>query len=149
MHDSNLVSALAPHLIHETIVSRRETVDKAGERIMQLVATLPCAQGSLEDISLALSEALANAVVHGNQGDPEKSVDICAACDGPERFTLVVTDEGDGFDPELVPDPTCADHLMCGHGRGLFLIRQLMDETDFRLGGRQIVMAKIRQDVAR
>ena len=135
----------ATHVIRETIASRRDSVDEASERIMQAVAALPCARGSLDDISLALSEALANAVVHGNREDPDKNVDVCAACEGPDQFTLVITDEGRGFLPDAVADPTAADNLLSSHGRGLFLIRQLMDNTEFRLGGRQIVLLKRRQ----
>ena len=141
-------SALTP-LIHETIDSRRDLVDQAAERIMLAVGALPCAKGSLDDISLALSEVLANAVVHGNREDPEKKVDICATCEGPDQFTLVVTDEGRGFDPAAICDPTGADNLLTNHGRGVFLIRRLMDETEFRMGGRQVLLRKRCQDPSR
>jgi serine/threonine-protein kinase RsbW len=99
-------------------------------------------RGSLDDISLALSEALANAVIHGNREDPNKKVDICALCESPDQFRLVITDEGQGFQPDTVADPTMRENLLSNHGRGLFLIRQLMDEMEFRLGGRQIVLLK-------
>lgn len=128
--------------IHATIESRREIVDKASERIMDAIAALPCTHGALDDISLALSEALANAVLHGNGEDPEKKVDVSAVCEGPGQFTLVVTDEGQGFDAAAVGDPTVGGNLLSNHGRGLLLIRRLMDKTEFRLGGRQIVLHK-------
>lgn len=135
------------HLVHDQINGSRDCLDNAFERIMRAIEALPCAQGNVDEISLALSEALANAVVHGNREDPVKRVDVCATCIG-DLFSLVITDEGDGFDPTLVPDPTAVDKLMLNRGRGLFLIRRLMDQIDFRLGGRQIVMTKIRQNAA-
>jgi serine/threonine-protein kinase RsbW len=135
------------HLIHGTIGSCRDSVDKESEHILQAIGALPCAQGSLDDISLALSEALANAVLHGNREDPDKKVHICAACEAPDRFMLAVTDEGQGFDPAATGDSTAPGNLLLNHGRGLLLIRHLMDETEFRLGGRQVVMRKRRQGV--
>jgi serine/threonine-protein kinase RsbW len=133
---------LTTHLIRATIGSCRDSVDRESEYILQAIGALPCAQGNLDDIALALSEALANAVLHGNRGDPYKKVHICAACEAPDRFMLAVTDEGQGFDPAAIGDPTVPDNLLLKHGRGLLLIRHLMDETEFRLGGRQVVMRK-------
>ena len=78
--------------------------------------------------------------------DPDKTVDVYAACEGPDQCTLVITDEGQGFDPEAVANPTAAENLLSSHGRRLFLIRQLMDQTEIKLGGRQIVLRKRCQD---
>jgi serine/threonine-protein kinase RsbW len=116
MRDYQRDALSATHLIHETIASRRDSVDEASERIMQAIGALPCARGNLEDISLALSEALANAVVHGNREDPNKKVEVCALCDSPDYFRLIVTDEGQGFQPDAVADPTVAQNLMSSHG---------------------------------
>ena len=128
--------------LHETISSTRSAVDQAVERIMQIVRMLPCASATLDEIELALSEALANAVVHGNREDPAKKVDICGACEGLDKLILIVTDEGQGFDPTSIVDPTSVSNLMATHGRGVFLISRLMDEVEFRLNGRQIILRK-------
>ena len=128
--------------LSETIASRRSDVDQAVERIMQIVRAMPCASATLDEIELALSEALANAVVHGNREDPSKKVEICGACEGNEKLLLVITDEGSGFDPMAMLDPTQADGVMQTHGRGVFLITHLMDEVEFHLNGRQIVLRK-------
>ena len=136
------------HLIQRTVGSCRNSVDKESEHILKAIGALPCAQGNVDDIGLALTEALANAVLHGNREDPDKKVHICAACEAPDRFMLAVTDEGTGFDPVATGDPTAPDNLLLNHGRGLLLIRHLMDETEFRLGGRQVVMRKQRQGLS-
>ena len=128
--------------LSETIASRRSDVDQAVERIMQIVRAMPCASATLDEIELALSEALANAVVHGNREDPSKKVEICGACEGAEKLLLVITDEGSGFDPKVILDPTQAAGNMQTHGRGVFLITHVMDEVEFRLNGRQIVLRK-------
>ena len=127
---------------HEAMESRLELVDEQTARIIERVRSLPCARQDLEEVSLALSEALANAVIHGNREDPGKKVQICGACESQDQLVLVITDEGDGFDPAAIPDPTLADNLFSNHGRGVFLIQRLMDQAEFRLGGRQIVLRK-------
>jgi serine/threonine-protein kinase RsbW len=79
---------------------------------------------------VGITEALANAVLYGNQGDPGKYVRIEVSIDRI-RVCLRVEDEGRGFDPQAVPDPTLPENLHRSGGRGLFLIRELMDEVEF------------------
>jgi serine/threonine-protein kinase RsbW len=86
---------------------------------------------------VGLTEALANAVLYGNGSDPRKSVRVEVSLD-PSRVDLWVVDQGGGFDPETVPDPTLPDNLERAGGRGLFLIRQLMDEVEFNDRGNAI-----------
>ena len=124
-----------------TIKSRRDVLLEALDRVMSLVQTLPCVQGDLDDVRLALAEALSNAVIHGNREDPDKIVGICAGCDGQSRLLIAVTDQGDGFDPAVLPDPTTAENICSSHGRGVFLMKRLVD-VEFNLGGRQIVLRK-------
>jgi len=126
-----------------TIESRRDVLLEALDRVMSLVHTLPCVQGDLADLRLAIAEALSNAVVHGNRENPEKTVCICAGCDGHSRLLIAaVTDQGDGFDPAVLPDPTAAENICSSNGRGVFLMRRLVDEVEFSLGGRQVVLRK-------
>jgi len=115
---------------------------EALDRVMSLVQTLPCAEGDLADLRLAIAEALSNAVIHGNREDPDKTVCICAGCDGQSRLLIAVTDEGDGFDPTVLPDCTAAGNIGSSHGRGVFLMRCLVDDVEFNLGGRQVVLRK-------
>jgi serine/threonine-protein kinase RsbW len=129
-------------VLDETIESRSELIGPVVERLMQVVSSLPCALEHLDEVRLALSEALANAIIHGNREDPSKRVHIWGACAGDEQLILMVTDEGEGFDPAAVPDPTMAENIFCDHGRGIFLMNRLMDSAEHRLGGRQVVLRK-------
>jgi anti-sigma regulatory factor (Ser/Thr protein kinase) len=133
-----------PHLtmkFWETIESRPELLEAAVERILRLIDPMPCAAGIREEVRVALSEALSNAVIHGNRQDPAKKVEVFGGCDG-DILTLVITDEGEGFDPAALPDPTSGEHLLSAHGRGVFLIHRLMDHVEYRRGGSQIILRK-------
>jgi serine/threonine-protein kinase RsbW len=81
----------------------------------------------------------ANAIVYGNRLDPAKGVDVRAEVRG-DRIALHVRDEGNGFDTADLPDPTAHDRLLLEDGRGLFLIRQLVDEVHFNDQGNSICM---------
>lgn len=88
---------------------------------------------------VALGEALANAIGHGNRCDPERRVRVLAeAVAGGAVVT--VADEGEGFEPEAVPDPTRGDGLTRSGGRGLALVRGLADEVIHAAGGRRVVL---------
>jgi len=125
-----------------TIKSDRDEVEGAADRIMSLVQTLPCLQNGFDDLHLALLEALSNAIVHGNGEDPDKTIDVCAGCDEQARVVIAVTDHGDGFDPAVLADSTSGANIFAGHGRGVFLMKHLVDEVEFNLGGRQVVLRK-------
>jgi len=94
-------------------------------------------------IKMAVEEALVNAIKHGNQMDPDKSVRVYY-CLGPERFDVRITDEGPGFNPDDVPDPTAPENLERPCGRGLLLIRYYMSDVTFQDNGRTIAMHKQR-----
>ena len=94
-------------------------------------------------IHLAMEEALVNAIKHGNGRSPDKMVDVLC-CLSPDRVCIRITDEGDGFDPESVPDPTDEDNLEIPSGRGLMLMRCYMDSVEFNARGNQVTMTKAR-----
>lgn len=112
--------------------------------IVQVLATLLCTPADTDSVELALREALANAILHGNQADRSKKVVVACFCDpGPQGgLLIVVSDEGAGFDPQRVPSPTAAETIYSGHGRGIFLMRQLMDDVQFRDNGRTVGLRK-------
>ncbi len=93
---------------------------------------------------LALQEAFINAVRHGNQMDPDKEVKIEYLVD-PEKFEISVTDEGEGFDPEAVPDPRCGENLYKPNGRGLLLMRAYMDAVEYNEKGNRVRMVRYRE----
>jgi len=96
-------------------------------------------------IKLALEEALVNAIKHGNQLDHTKTVRIVYHV-GPDRFEVLVTDEGSGFDPDDVPDPTAPENLERPCGRGLLLMRHYMTEVAHHDRGRAVRMFKVRRN---
>jgi len=82
------------------------------------------------NLRVGVAEALANAMIYGNRRDASKRVHMEVELD-PERLSVLVRDEGTGFDPGKVPDPRLPENLERPGGRGIFLIRELMDEVDF------------------
>lgn len=86
---------------------------------------------------VGVTEALANAVLYGNRRDPTKTVRVEVSLDR-NRVVLRVVDQGSGFDPDGIPDPTLPDNLQRPGGRGLFLIRQLMDEVEYNDRGNAV-----------
>lgn len=105
--------------------------------------------GSRLDLNfrVGVTEALANAVLYGNRCDPSKSVRVdVSLC--PSRVVLRVVDEGHGFDPESVPDPTLPDNLQQSGGRGIFLLRELMDEVEFNARGNEVRLTLLRSEDA-
>lgn len=95
-------------------------------------------------VHLALEEALANAIRHGNKLDPSKKVRIRCSADS-EKVEISMTDEGDGFDPDAVPDPRLGDNLYKPEGRGLFLMRSYMDAVRFNERGNSVRMIRYRE----
>lgn len=94
-------------------------------------------------VKLALEEALCNALKHGNQCDVNKKITIRYAVTS-ECVTIIVRDEGEGFVPEEVPDPTTPDRIRMPSGRGIMLLRAYMDEVEYRDHGREIFFMKKR-----
>ena len=88
---------------------------------------------------VSLTEALSNAMLYGNARDPHKRVRVEVVV-GPRKITAKITDEGPGFDPGEVPDPTEPENLEKGGGRGLFLMRELMDEVRYNERGNQVTL---------
>jgi serine/threonine-protein kinase RsbW len=95
-------------------------------------------------LRVVLSEALSNAIVKGNREDHGKWVDVRAEL-GPDAIRVWVTDEGAGFDPSAVPEPTRPEQLDEARGRGLYLIRKLVDSVEFNERGNSICMILRRQ----
>ena len=125
-----------------TLSADRDAVDPVVRSVMKVVRETRCATGREDDIELALTEALANAVVHGAGSDPKKIVECDVACDPQRGMLIVVRDPGPGFDPAKIADPCHGENIYSHHGRGIFLINQLMDEVRFHKNGTEIHMIK-------
>ena len=124
------------------LAADRKAVDPVVQSVMEVVRGMQCATGKESDIELALTEALANAVVHGAKEDPNKTVECIVACDEEKGMLIVVRDPGPGFDPASIPNCCHGENIYSNHGRGIFLINQLMDEVAFHNGGTEIHMIK-------
>jgi serine/threonine-protein kinase RsbW len=91
------------------------------------------------NLRVALAEALANAIAYGNRLDPHRLVRVHVEA-GPDAVRIRVTDDGDGFDPAAVPDPTLPQHLEREDGRGLFVLQHLVDRVDFNDRGNSVCL---------
>jgi anti-sigma regulatory factor (Ser/Thr protein kinase) len=109
--------------------------------VAEALRNKPGVVGNEFEIDLALQEALANAIVHGCDSDPTKSIQCCVTYDAGSVL-IVVRDPGPGFKVGDVPNPLEGTNVLKGSGRGIFLINQLMDEVRFADGGREIQMRK-------
>jgi serine/threonine-protein kinase RsbW len=98
-------------------------------------------QDTRVNIPLACDEAITNAILHGNAGDPEKRVNIQIYV-SPNRFRIRVRDEGKGFKLEDVDNPTEGEALLRSSGRGVYLMRNIMDVVEFKDGGRVVELEK-------
>lgn len=116
---------------------------RAVAKVSSLAVKAGCLGDRRTDFEIVLHEVLANAVLHGNGGDPARTIRVrCYGMRG-RGLMVAVRDQGRGFDPSTVPDPTHADRLQLHHGRGLFLVRELTDHVEHRKSGREIVFCKV------
>ena len=122
---------------YDVIPSTLQALDEVIETLMILAREMKCDSRRLEEVELALREALANAVIHGNQQDPDKNIVVRCFCQPDRGMLLIVEDEGMGFNPSQVPNPTHAECLLQTHGRGLFLMKRLMDHVRISRRGRR------------
>jgi len=123
--------------------SKVESADRAESLISEL-SQRQFSEKECHDISLAVREAVVNAVLHGNQFDHRKKIFLSAEL-RPAGLVISIKDEGNGCEPESVPDPLAADNLMRESGRGMLLIRACMDEVTWRkafFGGTELIMTK-------
>ena len=113
--------------------SHIEAVADAAAAVTDFIRNCGVSEESSFGIEMALREAVTNAMVHGNQEDESKFIEIIFNCHDNE-LEIEVRDQGDGFDPAEVPDPTNAENLLKTSGRGIFLMRTFMDEIEWRNG---------------
>ena len=130
-------------LVEITIPGHATAISPVVDQVMHHVsARCGASEADHDHIELALREALANAVRHGCKNDPNQSVHCTVGCDSQGDMLIVVRDSGEGFEPSGVPSPLVGENLYSHHGRGIFLINQLMDEVSFDRGGTEIRMVK-------
>lgn len=129
------------------LTNRDDDARRAQESILSAVEELQYDPSSCFAIRLALEEAISNAFRHGNKDDPEKTV--CLVCDiGADQVVLDVEDQGPGFNPGAVPDPTEEENLEIPCGRGIVLMRSFMTEVSFQPPGNRVRMIFRRPDAS-
>lgn len=92
------------------------------------------------NVLIAVTEGVNNAIHHGNKSNPEKNVEINIEVNSENQLVFMIKDEGDGFEPDALPDPTDPANIEKPHGRGVFLMQQLSDEIEFEDDGRTVII---------
>ena len=111
--------------------STLDSVNKAEEMADRIAAQAGIDEDTRSGVSMAVREAMINAVLHGNAYDPAKRVNLTFE-NNAQELQITISDEGHGFIPEEVPDPLAPENLLKESGRGIFLMRAFMDEVRFR-----------------
>ena len=114
------------------------------ERIVLLLEKLRYSERDVFGVRLALEEALVNAIKHGNNMDPEKQVRVRCRIDA-HKVRVEIEDEGEGFAPDLVPDPTDDENLEKPCGRGIMLMRAFLTHLEYNEVGNRVVLEKVRE----
>jgi len=117
-----------------------ENVNKVEAFVEVLKTDLQLSEEMEANILVSISEAVNNAIVHGNKNNTAKKVSIKMEKDG-NLLSFVVADEGEGFDPGVIIDPTAPENVDKPSGRGIFLMRSLADKVEFIDGGRKVNIA--------
>jgi serine/threonine-protein kinase RsbW len=115
------------HTVEKVLESTLESVDSAEQTVIGEAEALGFDEDDLHRVGIALRECMVNAVVHGNRYNSRKKVYL-KVIRTAESLTVVIGDEGDGFDPTAVPDPLAGENLLKGSGRGVMLMQAFMDE---------------------
>lgn len=125
------------------LASKSEAVEEI-ERLAAEAATLAgFNQEEQDSLAIAVTEMANNAVIHGNKRDPHKNVHVTVTVSGSE-VCMTIRDEGKGFNPDTLSNPLDPENLLRESGRGVFIVRSLMDELsyDFSKGGTQVTIVK-------
>lgn len=132
--------------LQQSLPSRVAMISPFVDQLMQFLKVFMgkfhAAADSVLDIEISLHEALANAMIHGNRENPVKKVHIAARCSMNGEVSITVQDEGEGFDDAALPDPTDPQRQLLTHGRGLYLMKALMDEVSFEQNGTFVRLQK-------
>jgi serine/threonine-protein kinase RsbW len=124
------------------IASEVKAISPLVDRLMRLIEGSHCITGEEHAVQLALREALNNAVVHGNRLDAHKLVHVRCRCKVGDGIRLIVSDQGQGFDADAIPDLVDVENLEAEHGHGIQLMKSAMDEVSFQHRGTEVHMSK-------
>lgn len=126
------------------LASTLESIDDAESAVLEVARRGGLRETTLEHIGLAVHEVVTNAVVHGNRSNVQKKV-VVTISRTPDELRILISDQGDGFDPDCLLDPLSPQGLLEGSGRGIYLARTFMDEFCVQpddAGGTTVTMVK-------
>jgi len=127
--------------LQRSLPSKVAAISPFVDKLMLLIRKCGCVSEGESGVEIALREALANAIIHGNHENPGKRVHVRCRCE-PSEISIAVKDEGRGFDANKIADPTAPENTGSVHGRGIYLMKALMDEVRFEEGGVVVHMRK-------
>jgi serine/threonine-protein kinase RsbW len=133
--------------VHYSLDSTLDSINTVEQTAHDYALKAGFPEDELGNISLAAREAAVNAVMHGNRQDAAKKVDLSLEL-SDHALTIRVADQGEGFDPDSLPDPLAPENILRGSGRGIFLIRTFMDELKFRRleSGTELTLVKYKKN---
>ncbi len=134
-----------PNRDKRTILGVRESFDEVQEMVIQLMEEAEYTDHDLFAVRVAFEEALANALLHGHLGDEEVEIEVFW-CVTKEQVEIQVIDQGRGYDPEAIPDPTATENLTLPSGRGLAMIRAFMSEVSLNERGNHVTMIRHKEN---
>jgi len=121
------------------ISSKAENIILVEKMIEDVCELFNISQDFYGNILVALTEAVNNAIYHGNQANPSKNIDISFKSQ-PDKVSFIVKDEGSGFGYDNLPDPTSPENIEKPNGRGVFLMRKLADNVTFEDNGSKVIL---------
>ncbi len=126
---------------HITMKSKSTTLKEAEGKLKEILDKLKVSESEKHNLLVAASEAVNNAISHGNKNDPEKNVTLDVEYND-NVIVISVEDEGGGFNPDSIPDPLLPENLLKPSGRGIHIIKSLMDRVDFEFTprGTKVIM---------
>ncbi|MGH1335708.1 MAG: ATP-binding protein [Aureispira sp.] len=122
-----------------TLESHPKNIAQVEPYVSKVVQQYEINQELYGNMLITLTEAVSNAIIHGNSAKAAKKVLVSTNCSG-QRICFKVQDEGMGFDPDSLPDPTAPENILTPGGRGVFLMRQLSDSVTFDDDGRIVIL---------
>ena len=144
MHEAGQTVESRASVLELVLTGDSTAVPAVRDRIMDFLEHQGVGDELAIDILVALQEALVNAVLHGAKNDPSQVIRCWVDVDA-EAVTIVIRDPGNGFDTAAVTDVSDDGTNLTNHGRGIFLMRGLMDEVSYAHGGAQLTLKKLRR----
>jgi len=119
----------------------RKAFDQIQENVLACMEDCGYTETDLFSVRVAIEEALANALLHGHQGDESRDIEVEWKVDS-HAVEISVQDQGRGYDPKMVPDPTADENLALPSGRGVAMMHSFMDEVQINEKGNMVTMTR-------